>query len=46
MDKTQIKNEIKALMAELKEAKQTGISSWIDEVVLKLENLHLLLERD
>lgn len=45
MDKTQIKEEIKDLMAELKEAKQSGISSWIDETVLKLENLHLLLER-
>ncbi len=45
MDKTQIENEIKALMAELKEAKQSGISSWIDETVLKIENLYLLLER-
>lgn len=42
MTKQDIENEIKNVMDEFKEARQCPISSWLDNLSMKLEKLHEL----
>lgn len=44
MNKAIIEAEIKKVLHELKEARKSKISSWIDDLMIKLERLGLLLE--
>lgn len=44
MTQRDIELEIKAVMLEFKEARQLPISSWLDELTLKLDALYNLLD--
>lgn len=44
MTKQDIQKEIKKTMLEFKQARKCKISSWLDELTIKLNNLHNLLE--
>lgn len=44
MTRQDIQKKIKAVMLEFKEARECPISSWLDNLTMKLEALHDLLE--